>query len=126
MHTRCIGSMMMIRVVQRQHGGTFPGLVWDPGIIVLDNLAIIREENIDFDFPEFTFGRLRSGCLEEWSSMELIAFMQLIIPSLIRGIQADSCIGSLQTDVMSRGCFISYRLVWDPSEFTIYGVLMFT
>jgi hypothetical protein len=37
----------------------------------------------------------------------------------------DSCIGSLQTSSMSRGCFTTYMLVWDPSNFTIYGVLVF-
>jgi hypothetical protein len=26
---------------------------------------------------------------------------------------------------MSRGCFTSYRLVWDPGNFTFYGVLLF-
>jgi hypothetical protein len=38
----------------------------------------------------------------------------------------DSCIFTLQTSAMSRGCFTSYRLVWDPGDFTIYGVLVFT
>jgi hypothetical protein len=86
--------------------------------------ATIREESINFDFPEFTFGRLRSGCLEEWSFEELTTFMQLMISWLIRGSQVDSCIGSLQTSVMSRGCFMSYKLVWDLGDFTFYGVLV--
>jgi hypothetical protein len=91
---------------------------------VLDNSTTIREESIDFDFSEFTFWRLRSGCLEEWSSKELVVFMKLMISSLIKGIQVDSCIGSLQTSVMSRGCFKSCKLVWDPGDFTFYGVLV--
>jgi hypothetical protein len=95
---------------------------WD---YMLDSSTTIREESTDFDFPEFTFGRLRSGCLEEWSSEELTEFMQLMISWLIRGSQVDSCIGSLQTSVMSRGCFMSYMLVWDPGDFTFYGVLVF-
>jgi hypothetical protein len=74
----------MIRVVQHQHGGTFLGLVWDPRITLLDNSTTIREESINFDFPEFTFGRLRSGFLEEWSSEELTEFMQLMIAWIIR------------------------------------------
>jgi hypothetical protein len=41
MQTRLVGPMMMIRVVQRQHGGTFPGLVWDSGITVLESSTII-------------------------------------------------------------------------------------
>jgi hypothetical protein len=33
----------------------------------------------------------------------------------------DSCVSTLQINVMSRGCFTSYRtLVWDPSDFTTY------
>jgi hypothetical protein len=126
MQTGHIGPTMMIRVVQHQHGGTFPGLVWDPGITLFDSSTTIREESTDFDFPEFTFGRLRSGFLEEWSSEELTEFMQLMISWLIRSSQVDSCISTLQTSAMSRGCFTSYRLVWDPGDFTIYGVLVFT
>jgi hypothetical protein len=79
MQTGCVGSTMMIRVVQRRHGGTFPRLVWDRRIIVLDSSTTIREESTDFDFPEFSFGRLRSGCLEEWSPEEFTEFMQLMI-----------------------------------------------
>jgi hypothetical protein len=32
-------KMIMIRVVQRQHGGISLRLVWDPGITVVDNLT---------------------------------------------------------------------------------------
>jgi hypothetical protein len=38
----------------------------------------------------------------------------------------DSCIITLQTSAMSRGCFTSYRLVWDPGGFTTYGIVVFT
>jgi hypothetical protein len=72
MQTGHVGLTVMIKVVQRQHGGIFPGLVWDPGITLFDNSTTIREESTNFDFSEFTFGRLRSGCLEEWSSKELV------------------------------------------------------
>jgi hypothetical protein len=125
MQTGHIGPTVMIRVVQRQHGGSFLGLVWDPGITLFDSSTTIREESTNFDFPEFTFGRLRSGCLEEWSSEELTEFMQLMIAWLIRSSQVDSCISTLQTSAMSRGCFTSYRLVWDPGDFTTYGILVF-
>jgi hypothetical protein len=63
--------------------------------------------------------------LEEWSSEELTKFMQVMISWLIRSSQVDSCISTLQTSAMSRGCFMSYMLVWDPDDFTIYGVLVF-
>jgi hypothetical protein len=95
MQTGHIGSMVMIRVVQCQHGGIFPGLVWDPRITLFDSSTTIREESIDFDFPEFTFGRLRSGFLEEWSSEELTEFTQLMIAWLINNNQVDSCISTL-------------------------------
>jgi hypothetical protein len=52
---------------------------------VLGSLVIIREESINFDFTEFTFGSLRSGFLEEWSSKELIVFMKLMISWMIKG-----------------------------------------
>jgi hypothetical protein len=63
--------------------------------------------------------------LEEWSSKELVEFMQLMIAWIIRSSQVDIGICTLQTSVMSRGCFMSYRLVWDPGDFTFYEVLVF-
>jgi len=110
MQTGSVGLTMMIRVVQHHHGGTSPGLVWDPKIIFFDSSPTIREESIGFDLPEFTFGRLRSGCLNEWSSEELTEFMQLMIDWIIKRSHVDSRISTLQTSVMSRGCFISYKL----------------
>jgi hypothetical protein len=110
--------------VQRQHGGTLSRLVCDPGISLLDNSTTIRDVNIVFYCPKFTFGRLRSGCMEEWSSEELDEFMQLMIVRLIRGNQVDTSICTLQTSGMSRRCFMSYRLGWDPGNFTFYEVLV--
>jgi hypothetical protein len=89
------GPTMMFRAVQRQHGGTFPGLVWDPGITLLDSSTTIRDVSIGFDSPEFTFGRLRSGCVEEWSSEELTEFIQLMIAWLIRDRHMGSYINTL-------------------------------
>jgi hypothetical protein len=51
--------------------------------------------------------------------------MQLMISWLIRGSRVDYFIGSLQSSSMGRGCFMTYRLVWDPDNFIIYGFLMF-
>jgi hypothetical protein len=34
---------------------------------VFDSLATDIDETTSFCFPEFTFGMLRIGCLEEWS-----------------------------------------------------------
>jgi hypothetical protein len=59
--------------------------------------------------------------MEEWSSEELTKFVQLMIAWLIRGSQEDSCVSPLQISAMSRGCFTSYRLAWDPGDFTTYG-----
>jgi hypothetical protein len=36
----------------------------------------------------------------------------------------DLGICTVQTSAMSRGCFMSYMLVWDPGDFTTYGVLV--
>jgi hypothetical protein len=63
--------MVMIRVAQHHHGGTFLVLFWDPKITFLDSSYVIT----GFEFLEFTFGRLRGGCLEEWSFEELTDFL---------------------------------------------------
>jgi hypothetical protein len=86
---------------------------------VFDSSTVDTDEMASFRFPEFTLGMLRIGCLEEWSSEELTEFMQLMIAWLIRGSQVDSCVSTLQISAMSRGCFTSYRLVWDPGDFTV-------
>jgi hypothetical protein len=67
--------MVMIIVVQHQHGGTFPRLAWYRMITLIDSSTTIGEESIAFEFSEFSFGRLMSGCLEEWYSEELTEFM---------------------------------------------------
>ena len=46
----------MIRVVQRQHGGSFLGLVWDPEITLFDDLATVRHERFGSDFQDFSPG----------------------------------------------------------------------
>jgi hypothetical protein len=110
---------MMIRVVQHHHGGIFLGLVWDHGITLFDSTTTITEDSTDFDFPWFTFGRLRSIFLEEWSSKELTKFTQLMNAWIINNNQVDYCIITLKTNSM---CFTSYMLVWDPSDFSIYHI----
>jgi hypothetical protein len=72
---------------------------------LLDSSTTIRDVSIGFDFLEFTFGRLRSGFLEEWSSKELTEFMQLMIAWLIRDRKMGSCINTLQISTRSRECF---------------------
>ena len=87
-----IAMIAMMRVVQHQHGGTFSILVQDPRITLFYNSNTIREENIGFEFLAFTFGRLRSGFLQECYFKDLMEFMQLIIVSLIMIIWVVSCI----------------------------------
>jgi hypothetical protein len=77
-------------------------------------------EMVNFLFSKFTLGMLRIGCLEEWYSEELTEFVQPMISWLIKGSQVDSCISTLQDSALSRGCFTSYMLVWDPGDFTTY------
>jgi hypothetical protein len=95
-------------------------VAWDPGTTVLDSSRADTDEMASVYFLEFTLGMLRIGCLEEWSFEELTEFVQLMIVWLIRGSRVDSCVSTLQINVMSRGCFTSYSLVWDPSDFTTY------
>jgi hypothetical protein len=96
-------------------------LVWDSGTAVFDSLVADADEMAIFCFLEFTLEMLRIGCMEEWSSEELTEFVQLMISWLIRGSQEDSCVSPLQISAMSRGCFTSYRIAWDPGDFTTYG-----
>jgi hypothetical protein len=49
---------------------------------MFDNSTIDTDEMTSFLFLEFTLGMLRIGCLEEWSSKELIEFVQLMISGL--------------------------------------------
>jgi hypothetical protein len=61
----------MIRVVQRQHGGTLLGLVWDPGITLLDNSSTIRDVSTILTFQSSLLGGLgvvawRSGLPRSW------------------------------------------------------------
>jgi hypothetical protein len=51
-----VGPIVMIRVVQRQNGGSFLGLVWDHGITLFGSLATVRHERVGTDFREFTSG----------------------------------------------------------------------
>jgi hypothetical protein len=111
---------IMIRGVQHQHDGSSWRLAWDPGITVFDSSTTDTDEMASFHFLEFTLGMHRIGCLEEWSSEELTEFLQLRISWLIRGSQVGSCVSTLQISAMGRGCFTSYRLVWDPGDFTTY------
>jgi hypothetical protein len=48
-----------------------------------------------------------------------------MIAWIIKRSQVDTGICTLQTSVMSRECFMSYRLEWNSSNFTFYGVLVF-
>jgi hypothetical protein len=49
------GRMVMIRVAQRQHGGSFLRLAWDPGISVLDSPTADTEARASFFFHEIGF-----------------------------------------------------------------------
>jgi hypothetical protein len=46
--TRHVGPIVMIIVVQWQHGGSFLGLVWDPWITLFDILSTVRHERVSF------------------------------------------------------------------------------
>jgi hypothetical protein len=54
------------------------------------------------------------GFLEEKFSEGLTEFLQYLIALLIGSIQEASCVSTLQDNALSRGCFTSSRLVWDP------------
>jgi hypothetical protein len=114
------GQTVMIRWMQCQHEGSSQRLAWDPRTAVFDNSAVDRldtDEMANFRLPEINLGMLRIGCLEEWSSRELIEFMQGMNVWLIRGSQIDYCTSTLRIGTMSRGCLTTYMPVWDPGDF---------
>ena len=90
---------------------------------MFENSIADADEMAIFLFLEFTVEIIRIGCMEEWSSKELTEFVQLMIAWVIRGSQRDSCVSTWQIRAMSRGCFTSYRLVWDPGNFTTYRLI---
>ena len=40
---------------------------------------------------------------------------------ITRGSQENSCDSTVHMSTMSRGCFNSYMIVWDPGDFITYG-----
>jgi hypothetical protein len=79
-------------------------VVWDPGITVVDSLTADTDGIV---------GLHRFGFWEEWSSEELIKFIQLMFAWLIRNSQAGSCDSTSQVRATSGGYTFS-RKVWDP------------
>lgn len=116
------GQTVTIGGVQSRYDDSSRRLVWDPRIAVLDSSTADTDEMVNFLFLKFTLGMLRFGCLEQWSSEELTKFVQLAwLSSGRHGIlHGDSGVSTWQIMAMSRGCFTSYRLVWDPGDFTTY------
>jgi hypothetical protein len=97
----------MIRVAQRQHGGSFLRLAWDPGISVLDSSTADTEARASFFFHEI-------GSLVEQFFEGLIELLQYRVALLIDSIQEASYVSTLSDHALSRGCFTSSKLVWDP------------
>jgi hypothetical protein len=54
------------------------------------------------------------GFLGEQFSEELTEFLQYLISLLTDSIQEAAHASTLQDNALSRGCFTSSRLVWDP------------
>jgi len=54
------------------------------------------------------------GFLGEQLSKELIEFLQYLISLLTDSIQEATHASTLQDNALSKGCFTSSRLVWEP------------
>jgi hypothetical protein len=103
------------RRAQSEHGGqTF----MIGRTAMFDNSTSDTNEMAIFRFPKFSLGMLRFGCLEEWYFEELIKFVQLLFAWLIKDNQVDFGLSTLQIEAIE--CFTSYRVVWDPGDFTTY------
>jgi hypothetical protein len=108
------GQTFMIRVAQRQHGGSFLRLVWNPGITLFGISTTDRDGRASPYSQEFVLMVHWVGSLEEPFSEGLIKLLQFMISLLICSIQMASCVSTLQDSALSRGCFTSSKLVWDP------------
>jgi hypothetical protein len=115
------GQTIVIRGMHHQHEDSPLRLAWDPGIAVVDRMTTDTGGIASLHSPEFTPRVRRIGRLEERSPEESVVFQQLMIAWLTRGSQADSCDSTVQISMMRRGCFTSYRIVWDPGDFITYG-----
>jgi hypothetical protein len=99
--------MVMIKVAQRQHGGSFLRLAWDPGISILDGSVADTKARASFCFREI-------GCLAEQFLEGLIELLQHRVALLVGSFQEASYVSTLPDHALSGGCFTSYRVVWDP------------
>jgi hypothetical protein len=106
MQSRYDGQTIMIRVVQREHGGSFLRLASNHGIMLFDSSTTDKDERANFYFQEFSPLVHWIGFLEEQLSKGLIEFLQYLIALLIDSIQEAYCV-SLQNSASSRGCFTS-------------------
>jgi hypothetical protein len=70
------GQTFMIRVAQRQHGGSFLRLVWNPGITLVGNSTTDRVERVSPYFQEFSPMVRWVGFLDECFSKRLIEFLR--------------------------------------------------
>ena len=77
------GRTIMIRVVQRQHGGSFLRLTWNLGITLFGSSTTEKDERANFYFQEFTPMVHWIGFLKEQFSEGLTKFLQYLIALLI-------------------------------------------
>ena len=70
-------------------------LIWEPGIIVTNSLVIAR------------------GFFQE-VSCDGTSFTPCLVTLLIGGFHGISCDGTMQCSALSRGCYKSPRIIWDP------------
>jgi hypothetical protein len=109
------GQAVIIRVEQRQHGGSFLRLAWDPGISVLDSSTTDTETRVNFCFHEI------SSLVEQFFE-GLINLLQYRVSLLSDSIQETSYVITLSDHALSGGCFTSSRVVWDPGIIFSFGL----
>jgi hypothetical protein len=100
-------QMFMIRMAQRQHGGSFMRLAWDPVISIL--VSPIADTEIGSNIFFHAIGSLVEKCFEG-----LIELLQYQVSLLIGSIQEVSCVNTLSDYALSGRCFTSPKVVWDP------------
>jgi hypothetical protein len=98
-------------------------LAWDPGITWFVNSVTDKEGRADSYFQEFSHMVLWVGSLEEPFSEGWIRFLQCMVALPISSIQVASCVSALLDNDLRRGCFTSFRLVWDPGIILSFGLV---
>jgi len=114
MQSRHESKIFMFKVAQRQHGGSFLGIAWDPRNLWFDNFATGTDGRVIFYYQEYLSIWNWTGFRGGQFNMGRTEILQYLIDLLISGLQKISCVSTLRDNIVRIRCSTSFRLVWDP------------